>query len=312
MSRVVIAGAGNVGKALAAKLSATHDVRAVRLSMDLPAPSERLSWYQADLTTLHGAEVALTGAKTVVVLAQARGAPARLQRASLEDLDRLLADSVARAAKLVGARHLVLFANGEHDARVSLLEKSGVPLTVLRGGSPDPVELLAAMVNFGPGASSSQTPAWTGASPEARAPWLPTCSVQRFTRPPNWSGLDIARAYFKWLPTDFPLVRTAEHEGVFSISMLGVRGLLLRLVPGRSSEDCAYLAVADGNLVGRAESDARFEFRVLLDGTTAMVALIGYQPSLPWPLYRFSQAIVHERSMRRFGVWLSQQKAAPP
>ncbi len=311
MSRVVIAGAGTLGKALAAKLSATHDVRAVRLSGDLPAPTARLSWYQADLTTLHGAEVALTGAKTVVVLAQARRAPARLQRASLADLDRLIADSVARAAKLVGADHLVLFANGDDDVRVPLLEKSGVALTVLRGGSPEPVELLAAMVNSGPGASSSQTAAWTGASPEARAPWLPTCSLQRYLRPPHWSALDIARAYFKWLPTDVPLVKTVEHEGVFSISMLGIRGLVLRLVPGRSSADCAYLAIADGSLAGRAENDARFEFRVLLDGITALAVLIGYQPSLPWPVYRFSQAIMHERVMRRFGVWLSQQKALP-
>lgn len=182
MSRVVIAGAGALGTALAQKLSATHDVRAVRQSGDLPATVERLSWYQADLTTLHGAEVALTGAHTVVLLAQARRAPARLQRASLDDLDRLLADSVARAAKQVGAKHLVVFACGDDDARVPLLEKSGVPLSVLRGGSPDPVELLAAMVNSGPGASST-TPVWAGAAVEPREPSMATCSVQRYVRP---------------------------------------------------------------------------------------------------------------------------------
>ena len=70
MSRVVIAGAGALGKVLAAKLAATHDVRAVRFSGDLSAPSERLTWMQADLTTMHGAEIALTGAHTVVMLVQ--------------------------------------------------------------------------------------------------------------------------------------------------------------------------------------------------------------------------------------------------
>lgn len=307
MSRVVIAGAGALGTALAKKLATTHDVRAVRKSGELPAPSERLTWYQADLTTLHGAEVALTGAHTVVLLAQARRGPARLQRASLDDLDRLLADSVARAAKLVGAKHLVVFACGDDDARVPLLEKCGVPLSVLRGGAPDPVELLAAMVNSEPGASSTTT-AWAGASVEPRAPSIPTCSVQRYVRPAGWSALDIARGYFKWLPTDVPLVKTAEHEGVFTIKMAGVRTLVLRLEPGRSSADSAWLTVADGALAGRSTDDSRFEFRVLLDGVTAMAAQIGFQPSLPWPLYRFSQALMHERVMRRFGAWLGAQK----
>lgn len=307
MSRVVIAGAGALGTALATKLATTHDVRAVRKSGELPAPSERLTWYQADLTTLHGAEVALTGAHTVVLLAQARRGPARLQRASLDDLDRLLADAVARAAKLVGAKHLVVFACGDDDARIPLLEKSGVPLSVLRGGAPDPVELLAAMVNSEPGTSST-TPAWGGARVEPRAPSMPTCSVQRYVRPPGWSALDIVRGYFKWLPTDVPLVKTAEHEGVFTIKMAGVRTLVLRLEPGRSSADSAWLTVADGALAGRSTDDTRFEFRVLLDGVTAMAAQIGFQPSLPWPVYRFSQALMHERVMRRFGEWLGAQK----
>lgn len=305
MSRVVIAGAGVLGKALGQKLSESHDVRAVRYSNDLPAPSGRLTWYQADLTTMHGAEVALTGAHTVVLLAQARRNPARLPRASLDDLDRLLADSVARASKLVGAQHVVVFASKEDDARIPLLEKSGVPLSVLRGGGPDPVEQLAQMVNSAPG--SAQTAAWSGSPPEDRPPSIPTCSIQRYTHPAGWKAIDLARAYFKWLPSDVPLVKTAEHEGVFTISVAGVRGLVLRLVPGRSCDDCAWLSVADGTMNGGAE-DARFEFRVLLDGT-AMAALLGYQPALPWPIYRFTQAVMHERVMRRFGEWLAEQKA---
>jgi hypothetical protein len=281
----------------------------VRPVGELPAPTERLSWHRADLLTQHGAEVALTGAHTVVLLAHARRAPARLQRASLADLDRLLADSVARAAKLVDAKHLVVFACGEDDARIPLLEKSGVPLSVLRGGGPDPVELLAAMVSS-PG--SQTTAAWTGLSPEPRPPSWPTCSVQRYQRPAGWSALDLARAYFKWLPGDAPLVKTTVSEGVFTVSLAGVRGLVLRLEPGRSSDDCAWLVVADGALTSRSAPEARLEFRVLLDGVTAMAALIGYEPSLPWPLYRFTQAMVHERSMRRFGAWLAEQKGPPP
>lgn len=310
MSRVVIAGAGAIGKALAQKLAATHDVRAVRQSSELPPSTDRLSWFQADLTTIHGAEVALTGAHTVVLLAQARRAPARLQRASLADLDRLIGDSVARAAKRVGAKHLILFANGDDDVRVPLIEESGVPVSILRGGFPDPVELLAAMVTSGAGAGHSNTAAWAGATPEERPHSTPTCSIQRYGRPAGWTALDVARAYFRWLPSDMPFVKTSEHAGVFSIDVAGMRALVLRLIPGRSTDDCAWLSVADGTMNGGGP-ESRFEFRMLLDGVTTLVSLVGYQPSLPWWIYRFSQSVLHERVMRRYGLWLAEQKGPP-
>ena len=311
MSRVVIAGAGAIGTALAQKLAATHDVRAVRQSSDLPPSTGSLSWFQADLTTIHGAEVALTGAHTVVVLAQARRAPARLQRASLQDLDRLLGDSIARAAKQVDAKHLILFSNGDDDVRLPLLEKSGVPVSVLRGGFPDPVELLAGIVTSGAGAGHAQTASWTGVTPEERPPSIPTCSIQRYAHPAGWTALDVVRAYFKWLPSDVPLVKTTEYAGVFSIQFAGVRVLVLRLVPGRSTSDCAWLAMADGSMNGEGSSESRFEFRTLLDGVTTMAALVGYQPSLPWLVYRFTQSVLHERVMRHFGLWLAEQKGPP-
>ena len=306
MSRVVIAGAGTLGQALAARLSSTHDVRLVRSGDGLPPSSGRLTSWQADLTAIPEAEVALSGAHTVVMLAQTRSVPARLPRAALVDLDRLLADSVARAAKLVGAQHLVLFACGDEDVRPALLERAGVPLTVLRGGGPDPVEALARAVESGPGTSTSTEP-WTGETAAPRALRMPTCSVQRFRRPPGWSALQVARAYFEWLPTDSALAKTSSMHDVFTIRALGRKALVLQLVPGRSNEDCAWFDISDGVLAHRAWG-ARFEFRVLLDEQTVLTSLIGYRPSLPWALYRASQAVLHERVMRRFGLWLEEQK----
>lgn len=312
MARVVIAGSGHLGQRLAEVLGPSYDVRGVRMSGPLPASTGQLTWCHADLTSLHGAEIALSGAQTVVMLAQARRPMGRFQRASLEDVDRLLADSVTRAARLVDVKHLVLFACGESDARLPLFEMSNLPLSVLRGGGPDPVEHLAAMVRAGPGAQSLETPEWTAASPGQRIPRFPTCSIQRYQKPAQWSALDVARAYFKWLPSDVPLTRTSERAGTFTIHFGGARLLVLRLVPGRSSEDCAYFEIADGALAGRSATESRFEFRALLDGTTVLSALVGYQSSIPSRLYRFSQALLHERTMRHFGEWLLQQQGAPP
>jgi len=238
-----------------------------------------------------------------VHVARANPPFSRLPRASAADLELLMADSVGRAAKLVGATKVVHFANSADDARTSLLERAGVPLSVLRGGGPDPAEHLAALVN---GAASMETAAWSPADKERETPRFLTCSVQRWRRPQGMTALDVARAYFTWLPGAMPLVRTQEREGVFSIFNAGVRVLVLRHVPGRSDADSAWLEVADGALYGGSprERSPRLEFRCLLDGQAVMAALLDYQPALPFFVYRFTQALLHERTMRQFGAWL--------
>jgi hypothetical protein len=135
--------------------------------------------------------------------------------------------------------------------------------------------------------------------------------VQRYARPSGWAAFDVARAYFEWLPSDVPGVRTEARGDVFRIHGLGVEGLVLRHVPGRSEVDSAWLEVADGKLTVRSARPGRLEFRVLLDGVTVMAALIGYQPAIPWLLYRASQAPMHERVMRRFGAFLAAKAGAP-
>src|SRR6218665_3250359 len=151
MSRVVIAGTGPL---------------AVQLQKHLTGHEARLT-SGVDLTQRHETELALTGAEVVVVLASARGPQGRLKTASKHDVDALLADSLGRAAKLVGARRALLFACGDDDARVPVLEKCGVPLAVLRGGGPDPVAALAALVDGGEVPAAA---AWSGAPSQRDEP----------------------------------------------------------------------------------------------------------------------------------------------
>jgi hypothetical protein len=310
MGRVVIAGGtGALGQALARRLSVGHQVLAVRppaLGEAPPAAQSDGAW-PADLLSIPDAEVALAGAETVVMLAQARRPPAKLTRASLDDLDRLLADSVARAAQRCGVKRLVVFRCGHDDVRLALLEKSGVPLSVLSGGGPDPIEALAGLVDAPPG-TALELPPWQGDAPAAKEPRLRVCSVQRYARPAGWSAEELARAYFRWLPGAALATRVEEGAGVFAIHAFGTRSLVLRHLPGRSEPDSYVLQVADGALVHRAKGPGRLEFRVLLDGATAMTVLTGYEPRLPWLVYRFSQALMHERVMRRFGDFLDEQR----
>lgn len=311
MGRVVIAGGtGAVGAALARRLSEHHEVLALRppaRGESAPETQGDGAW-PADLSSIPDAEVALAGAETVVVLAQARRPPARLTRAALDDLDRLIADSLARAVRRVGARRVVVFRCGDDDVRLPLLAQAGVPLSVLSGGGEDPVAALAELVDAPPG-TSRELPPWQGEAPRVDEPRLQVCSIQRYARPAGWTAEQLARAYFDWLPSAAPLTRVRARPGVYSLHVLGVRGLALRHLPGRSSDDSYVLQVADGALVRRTHPLQHLEFRVLLDGVTAMAALCGYEPSLPWPVYRISQALMHERVMRRFGEHLAQLAA---
>lgn len=314
MARVVIAGGtGALGTALTRRLSGAHDVLALAPpGLGQLPPTERSGQqWPVDLTNIPDTEVALAGAETVVVLAQARRPPAHLTRAALDDLDRLIADSLARAAQRCGVKRVVLFSCGPDDVRAPLLAKSGVPVSVLSGGGPDPVTALAELVDAPPG-TSREGPAWTGEAPTPGVARLRVCSVQRYPRPEGWSAEALARAYFGWLPGAAVATRVEEHGGAFTIYAFGARGLVLRHLPGRSEPDSCVLQVADGALVHRARGPGRLEFRVLLDGVTALTALTGFEPRLPWLIYRFSQAVMHERVMRRFGDFLAHQAAAPP
>ncbi len=300
MSTVTIAGAGPLARALSQRLPA-------RL-ITARRPSDP-SWWRADLSSIPEAEVALAGTTTLVVLASNRGAPARLTRATREDLDLLVGDSLARAAKRCGVQHVVVYACGEREGRVPLLRAAGLPMSVLVGGGPDPVPLLETLIARGPG-EDLVTAAWSAPAPSRYTSRedLQVCSVQRYARPPGWSAERLARAYFSWLPTQFPTVRTSRVGAITTLSVLGVRALVLRESPGRSEPDSFLLECVDGALSRRAASAARFEFRVLLDGATAMTALIGFEPTLPFFVYRLSQAFLHERIMRRFGIFLADQK----
>jgi hypothetical protein len=243
------------------------------------------------------------------MLAQARRRPAQWTRAAFDDLDRLMADSVARAVRRCGVQRLVWFACGPDDARGLLLERSGVPVSVLRGGGPDPVAQLAELVDA-PAGTVREAETWSGGAPAPLPRRLRVCSVQRYGRPAGWSAEALARAYFEWLPSASPATRVTEREGVFSVTVFGTPALVLRHLPGRSEPDSYLLEVAAGALVRQAKVRGLLEFRVLLDGVTAMAALTGLEPRLPWLLYRSTQALVHERVMRRFGEYLEQQTGA--
>jgi hypothetical protein len=284
------------------------EVRAVDLvAADSPSDAN-VCWWKADLTSIPETEVAFAGAKTVVMLAQAPRSGIRANPVA-DDLDVVIADTVARAAKRCGVERIVLYRAGVNDVREALLRQAGVPVAVLEGGGPEPVEHLAALVDAET-PESLTTEEWAAPARNAiRRPQL-VSSIQNYECPPSWSADDVANAYFQWLPKRVKTTRITREGDIFILRTLGVRALALRHVSGRSDSDSAYFEIAGGGLTGESHA-GWLEFRWLLNRRRVVAVLRGYRPALPWPVYLMTQASAHERVMKEFGAWLATQSDNP-
>lgn len=135
-------------------------------------------------------------------------------------------------------------------------------------------------------------------------------SIQRLPLPEGRDGLWVAREYARWLPGLFRFVLRVKVDGDSNLSfwLTGCRWplLVLRFSADRSSPDRPLFYI-DGGLLVRGgpelggRSPARLEFRETPDRRQVMAAIFNYRPSLPWLIYRFTQAPVHLVVMRLFG-----------
>jgi nucleoside-diphosphate-sugar epimerase len=96
--KVAIAGAsGFVGRALIEKLRVHYDL--IALSRGSSRTEDGIEWRQCDLFNLKQAEQGLDGADIAIYLVHSMLPSAKLTQGSFADLDLLIADNFARAAR---------------------------------------------------------------------------------------------------------------------------------------------------------------------------------------------------------------------
>ncbi len=140
---VAVAGAsGFIGRALCARLATEH--RVLALSRSSGPDQGNIERRRCDLFSLLDCEQALTGADVAVYLVHSMMPTARLTQASFPDMDLILADNFARAARRMGVGQIVYLGGvvpevgslSPHLAsRVEVeqaLAAHGVPVTTLR------------------------------------------------------------------------------------------------------------------------------------------------------------------------------------
>lgn len=166
--------------------------------------------------------------------------------------------------------------------------------------------------------SLEKTPASKGASSpnagaRARAFVKSARSVQRLTLPMDKDAHWVAREYLDWLHnSSLGFIRTQrdENEIAFFLRFFAKPLLEMRYSTERSFSDRALFYVHSGWLVSKkAPSVCRLEFRESRVGNSIIAAVHDFYPSLPWYIYRYSQAIAHLLVMILFGRHLRRVDA---
>ena len=133
-------------------------------------------------------------------------------------------------------------------------------------------------------------------------------SVQRLPLPPGKNAQWVAQIYMKWLPKFLPWLIRVKVEGptcFFHLVLLPAPLLILRLSEERSSPDRQLFYIKGGMLAG-IQDRGRLEFREIADRSAIIAAIHDFRPSLPWFIYRYSQALFHLLVMRCFGRYLNR------
>ena len=133
-------------------------------------------------------------------------------------------------------------------------------------------------------------------------------SVQRIALPPGKTARWLALQYTSWLPRFFRFLLKADIDATGSLfirtRLLRLSLLELRFALERSASSDRQLFYITGGLLARKSEKPtrrpRLEFREVLGGSTALMAIHDYRPTMPWPLYNLTQARAHLWVMKNF------------
>lgn len=145
---VALTGAsGYIGQNLLEKITEKADVIALSRNGENKENTTTITWRSCDFFSLRDAEEGLRGADYAVYLIHSMKPSARLTQAKFEDMDVLLADNFARAAKKNGIKQIIYLSGIIPEGAPELsrhlksrlevekiLQSYGIPVTTIRAG----------------------------------------------------------------------------------------------------------------------------------------------------------------------------------
>jgi uncharacterized protein YbjT (DUF2867 family) len=147
-------------------------------------------------------------------------------------------------------------------------------------------------------------------SPKAKRRWRTVRSIQRLTRLESKDCHWISTEYMRWLPGAFYSwieVDVDRESGRIQFRFKGIDTPLLKLqyIHGDFDEDRMKFHIV-GGLLSATEDTGWLEFRQVKHRHYTLAAIHEFVPSLPWPVYLMTQALLHSWTMSRFRAHLER------
>ncbi|SCU26063.1 NADH dehydrogenase [Staphylococcus xylosus] len=138
-------------------------------------------------------------------------------------------------------------------------------------------------------------------------------AISRVVLPKDVNMIQLAESYANFLNRiTLNVVNSDFNEDNFTISVpcLNKDLLLLRKDFKASNNERILYRIVGGDFALDADGgNARLEFRRLPNSDACIIALQEYEPTLPWWVYKYTQAKVHKSVMNLFKFKISTQRA---
>jgi hypothetical protein len=258
-----------------------------------PGEAQNQEWRKADLFSLLEVEKGLAGVDYVVYIAHPRLPAARLTQGHAQDMELIVADNIARAAKKMGVKRIFYLQDSQEKADLEVeatLRAHDMPVTVRRIKLREDKQ------------TGSQKPGTNAVR-----------SVQRFILPEGKTAVWVANEYAEWLPRYLkPFIKVHKKEGKsLWFSLTGIHKPLLELTySSLCSTQNRVVYTITGGLLARTDISpyrGRLEFREVVNGKYVIAAIHDFMPKLPWLFYIVTQVPLHLWVMYAYGRHLENR-----
>ncbi len=137
-------------------------------------------------------------------------------------------------------------------------------------------------------------------------------SIQRFILPEGKNAHWVAQEYMRWLPKflSFFVFKVEIKDEHLFFKLFNTFNLLVLKFSNERSNKSRQLFYIAGGLLASYSGRGRLEFRETWDKKYILAGIHEFRPSIPWFIYRYTQAILHLVVMTFFGrhLWKIHQK----
>ncbi len=135
-------------------------------------------------------------------------------------------------------------------------------------------------------------------------------SIQRLENVSQLDHVKLSEKYISWLPKYFRfLIKVKWDNNLLKFNAIGLQYPLLIL---KKDDSINYLDRSKfqivGGLLSKSEASGWLEFRIVSNKKYALASINEFVPSLPWYIYKFTQAPLHAFVMKKFGESLQKQR----